>query len=430
LREKQQPAAVRIREVIGKGSIAVLEEGLFAASNLLVGVLLGRWLEPVDYGAFTTAYSLFLLLAAAFYSTICVQPVLVFGARDYAPRFGQYFGCLLSMQAGFAAVISVGLAAIAAFFWHGGAAELARSFLALSIVSPFITLLWLARRAHYARLQPHLALLTGAFYAALVVLGVYMLYRLRWLTPSSSLGVMGLASLAASVPLIALIRPRRWSKGSDLTPRTTLARHWAYGKWSVLTSCLRWSTNYAYYLILPLYLGLQASATLRAHMNLLLPILHANAALFGILIPQFARVFARRQPGELWRFTRAVLALYAAGALVFWALLLTFAHEVIAMLYAGRYAANIGLLSLLGLLPLSTGVAGVLESALFAAGRPKLAAISYMVSAAMTLTLGWLLLARLGVIGVGIASLAASAATAATMGWLLWRSVGAEEPLR
>jgi O-antigen/teichoic acid export membrane protein len=418
---------VRIRELIRKGGIAVFEEGLFAASNLVIGVLLGRWMEAADYGAFTTAHALFLLIAGAFYSAICVQPVLVFGARDYAARFGQYFACLLWAHAALTAIMSVAMLAIAAFSWYRGSAILAQTFLALGLAGPFITLLWLARRAHYARLQPQRALLAGALYTLLLTGGIYILYRLNWLSAPVSLVIMGAASLAASVPLIVLIRPQRWRTGSDLTPRTVLVQHWRYGKWLGLTSCLRWSTNYAYYLILPLYLGLQASAELRAHMNLLLPIVHANAALFGILIPQFAGLLAQPTRGEFWRFLRIVLALYAAAALLFWGLLVVFAEEIMALLYGGRYAADVRLLALLGLLPLASGITGVLESALFAAGRPKAATIGYVVSAVVTLTLGWALLAENGVAGAGAGLLIASLAAALSMAWLLLHALKSEQ---
>ena len=74
--------------------------------------------------------------------------------------------------------------------------------------------------------------------------------------------------------------------------------------------------------LLPLYVGLQASAALRVHMNLLLPILHANSAVYGILVPQFAKIAGGQQRRELRRFTCAVLALYGAAALMFWGLLI------------------------------------------------------------------------------------------------------------
>jgi O-antigen/teichoic acid export membrane protein len=150
---------------------------------------------------------------------------------------------------------------------------------------------------------------------------------------------------------------------------------------------------------------------------LVLPLLHANSALYSILIPQFAKIFAQQRKFELWHFTRTVLALYALAALLFWGLLIVFAQQIFALLYVGNYHADIRLLALLGLLPLSGGIAGVLESALFAAGRPKLAAMSYVVSAIVALTVGWGLLATNGVVGAGMGLLAASIATAAIMAW-------------
>ena len=98
-------------------------------------------------------------------------------------------------------------------------------------------------------------------------------------------------------------------------------------------------------------------------------------------------------------------------------LLIVFAQPIFDLLYGGQYHADIRLLALLGLLPLSGGIAGVLESALFASGRPKLATMSYATSALMTLTVGWGLLVTNGVMGAGMGLLVASVAAAAAMAW-------------
>jgi O-antigen/teichoic acid export membrane protein len=81
--------------------------------------------------------------------------------------------------------------------------------------------------------------------------------------------------------------------------------------------------------------------------------------------------------------------LYALGALAFWGLLMVLGDPLFTVLYGGNYDADIRLLAALGLLPLCSGITGVLESALFAAGRPKIAALNYAVSAGVTLVLGW-----------------------------------------
>ena len=79
---------------VGKGSLAILDQGLFAGSNFLLNVLLARWLDPADYGAFALAYSVFLLLGV-FHTAILTEPMLVFGPGKYRERFHEYLGILL-----------------------------------------------------------------------------------------------------------------------------------------------------------------------------------------------------------------------------------------------------------------------------------------------------------------------------------------------
>jgi hypothetical protein len=38
-----------------KGSLAVLDQGLFSGANFIVNILLARWLAPEEYGAFAVA---------------------------------------------------------------------------------------------------------------------------------------------------------------------------------------------------------------------------------------------------------------------------------------------------------------------------------------------------------------------------------------
>lgn len=83
-------APSRLVSVFGwarKGFWAVLDQGLFAGSNFLVSVLLARWLEPASYGAFSVAYSVFLLL-----DSLCVdvcRPRFVLSRRRLCMVVGQ-----------------------------------------------------------------------------------------------------------------------------------------------------------------------------------------------------------------------------------------------------------------------------------------------------------------------------------------------------
>src|ERR1700685_915370 len=82
---------------VGKGSLAVLDQGLFASSNFLLNVLLARWLAPADYGAFALAYSIFLLLLVL-HNALLTAPMLVFGSGKYRERFREYLGVLLRVH--------------------------------------------------------------------------------------------------------------------------------------------------------------------------------------------------------------------------------------------------------------------------------------------------------------------------------------------
>jgi O-antigen/teichoic acid export membrane protein len=153
---------------------------------------------------------------------------------------------------------------------------------------------------------------------------------------------------------------------------------------------------------------------------LLMPIVHANSALFALLVPFLVRLFARAPRGQIVRTLAWVLMIFAGGALVFWGLLIAFAEPIMRLLYGGNYRADIGLLMILGLLPLAGGITGVFESALTAAGKPRAAAKCFVVAAVVTFTVGWWLLKSHGVIGAGWGLLAASGATALALAWVFW----------
>ena len=79
---------------VGKGSFALLDQGLFAGANFIVNILLARWLTPGEYGAFAVAFSVFLLLGV-FHTAIFTEPMMVFGPGKYREGLPEYFGILL-----------------------------------------------------------------------------------------------------------------------------------------------------------------------------------------------------------------------------------------------------------------------------------------------------------------------------------------------
>ena len=80
--------------VFKKGFWAIADQGLFAGSNCVLNVMLARWLSPVEYGEFATAFAAFLGLGVI-HTALLTEPMLVFSPERYRDRHKHYFGTLI-----------------------------------------------------------------------------------------------------------------------------------------------------------------------------------------------------------------------------------------------------------------------------------------------------------------------------------------------
>src|SRR3712207_1992334 len=78
-----------LKRWVTKGLWAVLDQGFFASSNFVLNVLLARWLAPADYGAFSLAFAVFLLIGSL-HTAVLTEPMLVFGPGKYKDRLSEY----------------------------------------------------------------------------------------------------------------------------------------------------------------------------------------------------------------------------------------------------------------------------------------------------------------------------------------------------
>ncbi len=65
-----------------KGGLAILEYGLIAGSNFVLGFLLARWMTPEQYGAYGLGFSIFLLLSFL-YQALLLEPMSVYGGSNF-----------------------------------------------------------------------------------------------------------------------------------------------------------------------------------------------------------------------------------------------------------------------------------------------------------------------------------------------------------
>lgn len=377
-----------------KGSWSVLDQGLFAVSNFAVNVLLGRWLTPEAYGAFTVAFIIF-LLSVAVHGGLFTEPMLVFGAGKFQGRVPSYLRVLLVGHVRFVAVAGLALGLAAAGFLVGGEVELAAALATLAVAQAFIMFLWLMRRACYVVFKPQLATFAGAVYLVLVVGSAVILQEMGLLTGPISFCVMGVGALVSGGGLAWYLGVFRARHQSGLMEEARDA-HWEYGKWASATGGLQWLHGSLPFLILPLFAGLEGSATLRALFNLAMPALQGFSALALLALPMFVQA---RMNGRLFQTARNLGFALAGLAIGYGLLVGLFGAPLVAWLYRGQYHVDPAMIWLMAALPLIAVTSGVLMAVLRAQERPKAAFQARAGAVGVAATLGVAITAAFGVVG-------------------------------
>ena len=395
--------------------LSMLEYGFFSGTHFVTHVLLARWLPAEQYGAFASAYAVFLLFAAV-HTAILTQPMLILGPGKYAGHWSRYLRILLSGQIRFGASVCVGLLLLAALFWHREAVVYAWTLAGLALAAPWILLLWLGRRACYVHLAPHLAAVSGASYMGLVLGGLYALHQLDALSALSTLGVMGSASLLSSVSLFRhLYRPRP-EETDGPTAWTVRHDHSHYGAWSIASAVTMWVSHTLYWVLLPAWVGLDETGLFQSVTNAIMPMLHVMAALSVVFLPMVSRWVHEQGLSGTRRFVRTALPCLWVGSGAYAVLLLVYGDPVLQWVYEGRYGSHTGLLSLVSLLPFSYAAVSVFSTALQAMDCMDRIFYAYLLSSVVTLTGGLALTAVWGVAGAitgwGVASVITASALA------------------
>jgi O-antigen/teichoic acid export membrane protein len=394
---------------------AILDQGLYAGTNLLVTVLLARWMSSTEYGAFSVAYSLFLLLAA-FHGASITEPMLVFSGGRHADHLSRYLALLLKGQWRVGAAVAAVLGAAGAALWAVGQKSLATAVGGLAAASPFTLFMWTARRALYARSQPSLAAAAGMVYLVLYVVGLWSLAYTGTLSSASAFGVMGATSGVVGAALSLSLNLARHSKDESLTLRVVTSDHWRYARWSAPAVAVMWIAHSLYYAVIPAFAGLEGAAALRALTNLIMPVLNGMVAIVGLLSPLLARSARQGQLERVRSLVGLSVALFVTASAVNLALLLAAGSPIVRWLYGERYSGHIELLVPLALLPVCYSLWLGPASALRAMERVSDVFWAHVGSGALTITLGIALMASFGVAGAAVGLLVSTGGTALFVG--------------
>jgi O-antigen/teichoic acid export membrane protein len=405
------PSFAKTKRWVSKGLLAVLDQVLISGANFAISILLARWSSAEDYGAFALAFSVFLLLSQA-HQALLLEPMSVFGTSLYRSRTRQYLGELLQMHTVMAVGILIILAvcaAMAVFVWHSPL--LGSSLLGVSIAAPCVLLFWLARRGFYLKHEPAPAAGAALFYTVAILGGLYVTRLLGVLTPFRAFIVMAGGALATSAVMLLVLKPKFTSLHDHADLREAGRQHWEYGRWALLGALAMWIPYNIYYPVLSLLRGIDGAADIKALINLAAPTQRITVALALLLLPYIARITRDEGVDAAAAATKRVAWVFGAGAIAYWALVTAFRHEVVLLLYGGKYDNLQHLIPALAVSSILQAIAAAIVIGLRAIRSPVSVFIAYSASMAASVTIGiaatWLWGLMGVIIGIAVSNLAA-----------------------
>lgn len=332
-----------------KGALAILDQGLVSGSNFVIGIFLARWLTAKEYGAYAVAFGIFLLVANLYQSWV-IEPMAVFGPSTHRGSLRAYLKSLIWIYVGTILLIVVCLCLSALFALRNApTSQLPIALVGVAIATPAILFFWSVKRVFYLQLSPAPSAVGACVYCAVAGTGLWQLYHRGRMTPFSAFVLMGIAALGTSLPLWLRLQFRLPRTAGQTSPRATLSQHWRYGKWAMATAALMWVPMNVFYPLLSSFSGVDRAGELKALMNLASPVLQSYGALSALLLPYTSRAQQEGGPLRTAALARHISWLFAAGAILYWAILLTFKESIFHALYSGRYMNVTGLLPVVAL---------------------------------------------------------------------------------
>ena len=398
------------RQLRLKASITLADQAVTSAAAFCLNILLVRWMEPFEYGAFVTAFAVFLFLSR-FHQALLLEPMAVFAWSEYKGRLAEYLRTSLHLHW----VIGCGLGllpAMAGFAFGSAGFRQAWTFAAMGVAAPMVLLQWTLRRMAYLAGDPALALRGAAVYAFALIAGICGLQYSSRLSPEAVWLVPAIGALASSAsmwPGVGLAWKRQPGARADW--RAAALLHWSYGRWAAAFSATDALSEALYLPLIAAVLGLRQAGLFRAMENLLQPIqmTMASFALLGLpIIAETLKTEGHRFLAQAGRKVPAATAILCGSYAV---LLVGAAPGLIRFLYGREaYAEALGILPLLAVTlvcrTLGDGSWGIL---IRAASRPDVMFWGSAAGAAVSLLFGVPCLLFWGIKGAAIARMASAA---------------------
>jgi O-antigen/teichoic acid export membrane protein len=381
------------------------DQAVVSATSFLALIMLGRWTDASQLGAYATAVSVLAVLLAAQESLITRPYAIQLDQLPGQPAEHAFSSLVLSVLLSVAAsgVLSAAALGLSTVGAHQGLPEMVWI---LAAATPFVLIREFARRFAFARLKVfHVLIVDGAVAAVNVALLCWLSWTGR-LSALTALGATGISCAIGSLGWFYVARGEFAFRFGLL--RTTLKASWGLGKWLLSGQIALQVQGYVAYWFAMVIAGATVTGIYAACMSI---ISFANPMLFGffnILTPKSVR--ALRSDGGAGLRRQAVIDSLFLGALmsVFCAFVVLAGEKVMGLLYPGaEYRGHSQILTVLALSALVAAIGVPASIALASTERTRAVAAVMTFTAVLNVALTWMLMTHWGLLGAAYAVLIA-----------------------
>jgi O-antigen/teichoic acid export membrane protein len=314
--------------------IASADQALLSAMGFLISILLIRTVSKEEYGYYSIALPVSLLLVALQNGIVNAPLTVLLASKKGAERreyvsslcFGQFLVVLPT--------VGVGLIAFEIFRFPGLGATVNAIAAALCASAGSLLYREFLRSFLFAEEDSLAVLRMDALYVALSACGLSILYLISGIRVDTVFLLLGASALLAALPFG---RGRGWS----FPPRSvskSYRENWKFGKWSLLGVCVTHVQSYSCIYLLGIFSGSVAVADLSAARLLLMPMMLIQAGWGRIAIPHGSRL---REDGQnrLFFMQQVRTSILVLLCITLYAILLMLCSDLLGdFLFSGKYA--------------------------------------------------------------------------------------------
>ena len=389
-----------------KGGLAVLDQGFFSGSNFILNILLARWLDASEYGAYSITFALFLFVTGI-HNSLILEPMAVLGPANHGNHRSEYLLNQFALHLAVTLFAGLLLALVGGLLFATSRASsvIGQSILGLGLFLPMIMLIWLVRRIFYVIQNPAGSLFSSAVYVIFLLGGSWLIHDRVTEPPLYYwFGILGIAGLISG--LIPLLLWRSLLTNTPHNPKfvsmEVFSEHWTFGKWVMSATVFNFIATQIQIFAVATILSLDAAGAWRAAQNFILPMMQIITAIVTLALPSMASNFGRGELEWLKRKGLMVTILLFLLSVIYTSILVVFASPINRLFYVDKFVFTISLISMIGLVTILTAAESGFALILRTMQRPTYYLIYTVAMSISGLIFCPWLVWHLGLLGAGI----------------------------